>query len=207
MMKNAISLLSVLLLGATASVQAATFTNGGFDDVKISHSIYENLDVSSPKISPWKVTKGNVDIITGYWNAHAGLNSVDLLGTGINLAEIAQTFDTIPGQKYTVNFKLSANPYGERNIVKVVKVVVGNSNMKESLKFTYDPVKNGNSANDMKWQQHSFDFIASGNYATLTFSGSVANNAISSFGPVIDSVSVVSNGNSETCCTCYPCSK
>jgi choice-of-anchor C domain-containing protein len=206
-MKNTIGFLSVLLLGAAVSVQAAPFANGGFDDNPANNIEFDEIRVGNTKIFPWKVTKGHVDLIRNHWKNHSGQSSIDLLGTGIREGEISQTFDTVPGRKYTVKFMLSANPNGEKNILKIVNIFVENSNLKESLKFTYDSAKNGNSANDMKWQEHSFDFIATEKNATLIFNASVAGNTVSNFGPVIDSVSVVSNCDSETCCTCYPCAK
>ncbi len=207
MMKNAIGLLSLLLLGTTVSIQAAPFANGGFDDISINN-FYENITTNSSKLSPWKITGGNIDIVANsYWKAHGGLNTIDLLGDKTTFGQIEQSFDTISGKKYTVSFKMSAHPEDERDIMKVLNVMVNNSNMNNSLKYTYDPNKNGNSFNDMKWQNYSFDFIAKSNSATLIFTGSNANGTISNFGPVIDSVTITPNDNPEICCTCSPCNQ
>lgn len=178
----------VLLVSATLSVKAAPFENGGFDNQTIALEGV-NLHAGSQLIAPWQITKGNIDLISSsLWQAHSSPNSIDLLGDGsTSIAEISQTFSTVPGKKYQVSFAMSGNPDASPT-VKIIDVMVSNSSMVSPQRFTYDQKQHGPTRTDMKWKEHSLEFVANSTTVTLSFTGSVEGGATPGYGPVLDSV-------------------
>lgn len=185
----------VLLVSAVFPAKAAPFENGGFDSRTISS--YVLLKVGDQMIAPWQVTKGNVDLVSSsVWQAHSSPNTMDLLGDGTaSIGEISQTFTTVPGKKYQVSFAMSGNP-GAAPTVKIIDVMVSDSSMVSPQRFTYDPKQHGTTLSNMKWEEHSFEFVANGTAVTLSFAGSVEGGATPGYGPALDSVTVSEKGDS-----------
>lgn len=190
-----------LLLSVTALMSnSAPFSNGGFDD-NPSSSDYLQLEIGSERIAPWQITKGNIELIGGYWQHDSGKNSIDLIGTSTNIGEISQTFDTEQGKRYKVKFSLSGNPYCSSPKIKYLDVRVLNSNI-EPLIYAYDISEHKNSLSNMKWQQKEFTFVANEDSATIIFNGSHDPAMISNCGPALDSVSVTLMDESDECEEC-----
>ncbi|MGH3874907.1 MAG: protein kinase domain-containing protein [Pseudonocardiaceae bacterium] len=114
-----ITVAAVLALVATAAtVHASLFTrstsavsfDGGFETPQLA-AYTDVVIVAGQPIGAWTVTQGQANLIgAGYWSAAEGAQSVDL--SGFIDGAIAQTFSTIPGQTYLVEFALAGNPDG-----------------------------------------------------------------------------------------------
>lgn len=137
--------------------------------------------VGATNIAHWRITDGTIDYIGSYWSASHGKRSVDLDGTP-GPGAIAQSFATTPGQEYIVAFDLSGNSEGAPPVKRLEVSAAG-----QSMAFSFDT--RGNSANAMGWQRQTWRFRANATQTTLEFRSLGA--AGSSYGPVIDNVSVV----------------
>ena len=115
-------LLSTLLAGMFAQVNAATFQNGGFEVGPNSPVNFCGV-CGAPYIGTffapfagitgWNLTAGSVDIIgLPGWSPSEGTRSIDL--DGLSAGTLAQTFDTIPSTTYQVTFDLAANFYAAK---------------------------------------------------------------------------------------------
>jgi len=134
-------------------------------------------------ITGWTVTAGSVDIIfLPGWSASDGERSIDL--DGLSAGTIAQTFDTTPGKTYEVDFDLAANFYAGLKIKHVLVTAPGFSQA-----YSFDST--GATALDMKWQTHTFEFVATGSSSTLSFADT---DPTSAFGPALDNVKVSAVG-------------
>ena len=185
-------ILSVAILAlSVGTVQAAPFTNGGFETAtggyNPSSGAYTTLGSGNTDLSGWSVS-GTVDLVnTNYlapdFIASNGNNSVDLNGS--STGGVSQTFDTAAGQKYTVKFDLNINPYfGATSGTKDMLVTVGGySNV-----FGY-PNASHLIGQGGPWQSHSFTFTAgAGSSSTLNFQSLFT--AGCCWGPELDNVSV-----------------
>jgi len=107
-------LLSAFALVAVAASQAsaAPFTNGSFELTSGGNpgAGFITKAGGDLSITGWVVTGDSVDYIGTYWQAAQGVRSVDLNGN--DPGGIQQTFDTVAGQLYRVNFALAGNPDG-----------------------------------------------------------------------------------------------
>jgi choice-of-anchor C domain-containing protein len=164
-------------------VQAAPFTNGGFDSGISPPPVNGiiTLGAGNTNINGWTVTGAGIDWIdNGYWQASSPNFSIDLSGN--NSGGIQQTFDTVTGGTYTVTFDLSGNPEGGPAVKSVSVQASGNP----SAVYNYDIVANGTTLSNMKYLSQSYSFVATGSSTTLSFT-SLNNDP---YGPVIDSVNV-----------------
>ena len=125
----------------------------------------------------WIVTGSSIDYINYYWVASNGSKSLDLNGS--NAGGVTQTFDTIAGKSYQVNFDLAGNPGGEPT-VKTLAVTAPNFSQNYSFDVT------GHGVSSMGWTTKSFIFTASGSSSTLGFTSTTSN---SGSGPAIRSCS------------------
>ncbi len=156
----------------------ATPVDGGFETPQIPS--YTTATVAAGQsVGAWTVTQGNVDLLgSGFWSAAEGTQSVDLGGL-VNGA-IAQTFSTIPGQTYMVEFALAGNPDGPPS----VKAGRASVNGQPVMDFTSDIT--GMSRSNMGYRKMRFSFTSSGTQTTIEF----ASTSGTAWGPVIDDVSV-----------------
>jgi choice-of-anchor C domain-containing protein len=182
-------LLSTLLAGMFAQVNAATFQNGGFEvgpNAPVNFCAVCGAPYIGTFFAPfagitgWNLTAGSVDIIgLPGWSPSEGTRSIDL--DGLSAGTLAQTFDTILGTTYQVSFDLAANFYAGQTIKSVLVTAPGSSQ-------TYTFNSTGRTALNMGWQTNTFQFVAGGSSSTLSFaSQDVANSA---FGPALDNVTV-----------------
>src|SRR4051812_17136949 len=102
MRKNLIKLLALSAL--TLSFSLASFadnlvSDGSFESQNGGSSF---VTIGPGALGPWNIDSGNIDLIGGYWQAHAGTNSVDM--NGVTQASISQLLATTPGQSYNLTF-------------------------------------------------------------------------------------------------------
>lgn len=126
-------------------------------------------------ITGW--TASNVDWINTYWTPQNGTKSIDLNAT--SAGSIAQTFSTVAGQDYLVEFYLAGNPDGGPT-VKSLSVSA------DATSFTDTFSTAGKTRANMGWVKKSFTFTADDAFATLKF----ASTNTGAFGPAIDNVTV-----------------
>jgi choice-of-anchor C domain-containing protein len=126
----------------------------------------------------WIVTGSSIDYINSLWFASNGSKSIDL--NGFNAGGVTQTFDTIAGKSYQVNFDLAGNPGGGPT-VKTLVVTAPNFSQNYSFDVT------GHSFSSMGWTTKSFIFTASGSSSILGFTSTTSN---SFQGPALDNVTV-----------------
>lgn len=164
-------------LALPSAANAAAFINGGFETGPAPGS-FTTLASGSTAISGWVVGGNGIDYIGSYWVAGEGSRSIDL--SAGNAGSISQTFDTVLGQHYTVDFLLAGNPAGLPNTKTVQVAATGAA----AQNFTFD--KSGHSLASMGWTHVSYGFTATGSSTTLSFT-SLDNTA---YGPAIDGVTV-----------------
>jgi choice-of-anchor C domain-containing protein len=174
-------MLGALLVAGASPAAAAPFTNGSFELGSVNPgSGWITLGSGSSAITGWEIFDGTIDYIGAYWQAANGSRSVDLNGND-GSAGIRQTFDTIDGGTYRIQFALAGNPDGAP-LTKSVQVTSGGAS--QLFTFTIPP---GASRADMGWAWHSLLFTATADSTTLSF---LSNTAGVYFGPAIDDVSV-----------------
>jgi choice-of-anchor C domain-containing protein len=142
-------------------------------------------------IPGWTVVSGSVDLEADGalgWQASDGHRSVDL--DGDFPGAIAQTMPTTEGTLYVVRFDLSGNPDPDTgspagwNAVKRVQVSATGSTGRV---FSYDIVAHANTHADMKYEAHSYAFVATSASTTLEFQSLSTSGW---WGPVLDHVRV-----------------
>lgn len=167
-MFTAFALPSMADLIQNGSFETGTCGPGGFTTI---------ASVNSTCIANWTVSNGSIDYIGTHWTAGDGNRSIDLSGGGNGT--ISQTFNTVAGQSYRVNFLIAGNPDGAPT-VKGLDASAGNY----SGAFTFDIT--GKTRSDMGWVSKSFVFQATGATTTLSFSSSTG----TAYGSALDGVSV-----------------
>lgn len=175
-----LAMFGCLVVGA-AQAEAASFQNGSFELSTIPNSFgFTTLNTGSPVLTGWEIL-GSIDYINTHWQAADGNRSVDLTGNSAAGGEIRQTFDTIAGTSYLVQFALSGNPDG-LPVTKTMTVQSGGF----SQVYLFSTV--GTSRQNMGWIYESFLFTATSDLSTLSFISGPANGTF--FGPALDDVSV-----------------
>ena len=164
----------------SAPAHALSFENGSFEQgVSNTGSGFTTLyGGDSTSLPSWIVTGRSIDYINSEWVASNGSKSLDLDGN-LNAGGVTQTFDTIAGKSYQVNFDLAGNPEGEPT-VKTLAVTAPNFSQNYSFDVT------GHSFSSMGWTTKSFIFTASGSSSTLGFTSTTG----SGYGPALDNVTV-----------------
>ena len=168
-----------LLLLGVSQAQAAPFTNGSFEVGTNPGSSFSTLPAGSTAITGWEVFGASIDYIGGLWEAAEGSRSVDLNGNA-NAAGIRQTFDTVAGTSYLLQFALAGNPDGAPD---VKQVLVQSGAFSDS--FTFDATTTTRS--DMGWVYESLLFTAAASSTTVSF---LSQTNSQFFGPALDDVSV-----------------
>ena len=166
--------------GVATSAGAAAFANGSFEQGVDPGATFVTLGNGSTGITGWVVGGDSVDYIGGYWNAEDGSRSVDLSGNANG--SVGQTFDTLAGHTYLVNFWLAGNPDGGPNAKLAISSADGAQ--QQSNIFTVTPGVNTRS--DMGWAAYTYEFTAATSSTTLAFASATD----TPFGPALDNVSV-----------------
>jgi choice-of-anchor C domain-containing protein len=173
------------LLFATAS-WGAPFQNGSFELGPPNPCNTFNIPTNDTRITGWTVSVGNIDWESAPpcgWQASNGNNSLDLVGTG-GIGGIAQTFDTVPGKTYQVQFDLAGN-YGRPPIIKPLAVTINGT----TTNFTFDTTGKGQL--NMGWTTHAIVFTAASASSTINFVSDVtASGGTLDAGAALDNVSI-----------------
>ena len=173
-------LLYSLLLSSPASAQSLIL-NGSFEDGPCIFPL-STYGVGATAITDWQVVAKNVDLYCGYWTDNpTGPHAIDLNGDQ-GAGAIAQTFATIPGQKYQVRFAFAGNPDGLN--AKIVRLRV--SAASDSADFSFDTT--GKSPANMGWVERYFPFTATSTTTTLQFES--LSDEFCCTGPALDNVRV-----------------
>jgi choice-of-anchor C domain-containing protein len=167
----------VALLALPAAANATAFSNGGFETGTTPGS-FSTVNAGGADIAGWDVVSGSDDYIGNYWQAGEGARSVDLNGNDIGA--IAQTFDTIFGVKYVVDFLIAGNPDGTPTLKSLDVAATGNA----AAQFSF--LTTGNDKSAMGWLSKRYTFIATGTSTTLSFT-SLDHSA---YGTALDGVNV-----------------
>lgn len=112
-------------------------------------------------------TPGQFVDIGPFWTASDGINSVDLNGN--QPGSVSQSFSTIPGVQYTVQFDLAGNP-GSPQGVKTLEVSAAGT----QANYSFDT--NGKSGTNMGWTPQTFGFTATNTSTTLMFRSTYVGN-------------------------------
>ena len=170
-----------LLLALPAS--AATIVNGSFEDHTCAGAAgsFATIFPGNACITGWDVGPHSVDLVGAYWQAHDGIMSVDLGGNAPG--SISQTFATVVGGVYTVNYWLSGNPDGG-DLAKFGLISAINGTTVASSTFLGIQGSSHANMNYLPWQ---FTFTALEASTTLTFAADTSEGA---YGPVLDAVSI-----------------
>jgi choice-of-anchor C domain-containing protein len=107
------------LFGAIRA-EAGPFTNGSFELASVNPGAgFATLAAGSTQITGWEVFGSTIDYIGTFWEAADGNRSVDLNGNA-GPAGIRQTFDTLVGATYRVEFAMAGNPDGLPDMKQVL---------------------------------------------------------------------------------------
>jgi hypothetical protein len=139
--------IAVAALGGAAAADATAFSNGNFESC-IGCNVSET---------------GFAVLGNAYWAPESGSNSVAL--GGLASGSISQTFTTIVGQKYDVQFYISGAPNPVGFPMKKIAVTAGPTS---TTIYTYDDMNT--SSSNMNWQVENYTFVADSTSTTLTFS-------------------------------------
>jgi len=170
--------LAVAAAAVPAAASAQSLVNGGFEtNVPGSFNTYSAGDTG---LVGWNIDSGSVDHIGGYWQPASGSGSLDL--SGYNAGTISQSFSTIAGQQYAVDFAMAVNPGGYTSNPILSVIATGGQ------AATYSFLGGPNSASNMGWELNRYLFTALGTTTNLSFSS--LNNSV--YGPALDDISVSS---------------
>lgn len=192
------------LLAGPALAGPVALTNGSFENTNNTYvdcgcygGGFETLDPApsstATAIPGWTVTSGSVDWISYYWSAEDGSYSLDMNGTATTdnpdtAGSIQQTFATVTGGTYMVQFWLAGNPDGG----PAVKTLYVQATGGPSKPYSFDTATGYNggptSNTHMGWVQEGYSFTATSTSTTLTFSADPSN--MTNNGPALDNVTV-----------------
>ena len=173
---RAIFLAAALLVGLVPA-SAAPFVNGSFESGPNPGS-FITLGAGNNSVTGWLAGGAGVDYIGNYWVASDGNRSLDL--SALSAGSISQTFDTVVGAVYTINFDLAGNPGGPPTIKQVQVLATGGTSQDYFFDIT------GRSEGNMGWTNQTYNFTATSASTTLSFT-SFSNSAS---GPALDNVRV-----------------
>jgi choice-of-anchor C domain-containing protein len=142
----------------------APFQNGSFEAGPPNPCNTFNIPAGDTRITGWTVSVGNIDWESGPpcgWQPSSGNNSLDLVGTG-GIGGIQQTFDTVPGATYQVQFDLAGN-YAALPVVKPLAVTINGV----TTNFTFDTTGRGQF--NMGWTTKTIVFTATSTSSTINF--------------------------------------
>jgi len=187
----------VLPTHVLATVPGNLLDNGSFETYakdpstwSVSGAIDFNLGPGNTDIAGWTVINGQIDYAqhSAYtWPGADGNCSLDLGGTP-GSGGVSQTFATVAGETYRVQFSMSGNPTtgwsGEDQPNKTLRAQAAG----KSADFAFDVAAAEVSLEDVKWKLCTFFFFAESDSTTLEIFSTMEPVKI---GPVVDNVSVV----------------
>ena len=188
--------LLVLTLVLPLVLYAQGIQNGDFEGAQVNPgSRYEQIDSGSNRLNYWQVEVGNIDYIGGYWRASSGTKSVDLNGS--IPSAISQSFETVIGRTYYVEFDFSGNPVCDSPTSKVLEVSAANTSSVYPFSIT------GITTNAMGWETRVFEFVATEAVTTLKFTS----RSVGRCGPAIDNVRLTNCAGMAITDQCGKCLK
>lgn len=153
-------------VGLACSAQADLIVNGSFEESNLNPgSAWIPMGGGDTAITGWTTIGAGIDYMGTILAASDGSRSIDLNNVSSG-GGIAQTFSTISGWLYTVEFDLSANMYGGPT-PKVMQVSAAG----QSAEFEFDYVAAGSTAQNPAWERITWTFVGNGSSATLAFEG------------------------------------
>lgn len=185
------ALAAALVTGASAS-HAAPFSNGSLEST--APPFIETVSAFSTA-NGWSTGNVNIEFVkTGYSNGSDTVGAakdgdwfVDLNGTQ-GAGVIRQTFDTVAGQWYRVDYWISGNAGpGGATMADGAKSLEARWNHVAADTATYLH-QAGDKWSNLRWEAHSFLAQASGSSSTLSFHSLSTTYPFA--GPFIDSISV-----------------
>jgi len=177
--KGTIGLVVLAALAAAGPAEAAAFINGSFE-MGADPGSSTQLNFGSTAISGWTVGGNSIDYVGTAWSARDGARSVDL--SGIGAGNLAQTFDTQIGRRYTATFFLAGNPAAGPLTKSIRTTATGNTAQIDRFNAS------GSTVSNMGWRQIEYHFTATTASTTLRFASLNEGSA----GPAIDNVSIAS---------------
>jgi choice-of-anchor C domain-containing protein len=146
---------------------------------------YRTLNSGDADITGWVIETGDIDWAGDFWQASAGLRSLDM--NGGSPASVSQVISTVPGADYMVTFDMAGNPdCGEVNkTLDAVAIDVGSAAPVGSGSFSFDTT--GKSLSAMGWTQKSFAFVAASASTKIKFTSTISGFC----GPALDNVRVL----------------
>jgi hypothetical protein len=171
--------LYVLFVIVSFNANAAVIENGDFEAGNLMGGVsggfgpFLTFTAGSAAIDGWVVGPGGVNLWTDYKGT--GNHVIDIIGDIVDGGgSLTQTFSTVVGQQYSVNFDLSGsnNPdlTSTNNPIKEMDVTVFGSDSSSIL--TFITLMENTSGWDGNFVPMSFDFTADGGQATIEFLGS-----------------------------------
>ena len=190
--------LSTVAFSAVPAQAANLLVNGGFEAPAIG-TFFQNFASGSTGIPGWTVdaftpsggSGGNVDIVDGAFTpggpspAAEGSQFLDLVGFGA-VGSIYQTFSTVAGQAYSLNFSYSHNLFGG-SPSQSASFALYNGIFSGGLAPIQTVTHSTGTASNLDWRTRTFSFVAAGSQSTVAFgTRSGTDNA----GLLLDGVSV-----------------
>jgi len=154
-----------------------SLANGSFESATVNPGSFIMLPNGSTAINSWTVTSGTIDYIGTLWIASDSSRSIDLNGT--TPGSISQSFRTLKGSVYHVQFDMAGNPDCGVSTKRLRISAAGSSR-------EFDFSTGGNGRQNMGWQEKAFEFIAIDTLTTLTFTSLVSG----ACGPALDNVRI-----------------
>ncbi|TDP61610.1 DUF642 domain-containing protein [Roseateles toxinivorans] len=181
----------ILALSLAASAQAAPLTNGSLESGAAGFIQSVN---SGNTANSWTVSLANIEYVkAGYASsgdvvgpAQDGDWFVDLNGTQ-GPGRISQSFDTVAGQWYRIDYYISGNagPNGSTSGGSKTLNALWNGGVADSASYLHQV---GDKWSNNRWEAHSFLAQAVGASSTLGFQSTSF--TYSAAGPFIDAITV-----------------
>ena len=149
----ALAFLAPAVLVSSSYAASIGIINGSFESPVVGPG-FVLRNAGSPLLTGWEITAGSIDHIGTYWEAAAGIQSVDL--TGSSLGTIRQLISVPISGDVTISFAMAGNPDDSFKIKTLEVSLIGNG-----IPFSFDA--QGFTRANMGWE-----------YKTATFSGAVA---------------------------------
>lgn len=197
-MKSAKIAVAVALLAAAPASAASLLTNGDFETPTATGTPFVTYNNTPPASFGWSISSDltpnsaattgllGVDHIDTYWDgAGAGPDrSIDIDGVSV----LSQSFATIIGETYTLEFAYSRNFNNGANPISIDLLIEGLGTLLSDRVTSTQSVTQAN----MNWQVYTNSFVADGTTATLSFIGLQTGTSFErSLGFALDEVSVV----------------
>lgn len=141
--------------------------------------------------SPWNFNGGVKVASMSFCNRRDSYNAFVSMGSSSNqVSRISQSFNTVVGAPYTVEFSLGNAPGFNRDTPRMVRVRIKNGNNQYDYDqlFSVKSILTGDTYNSLGWEKRSFDFVASHTSTTIWFEQPPS--TLSQGGAAIDNVYV-----------------